>query len=55
MKRYAKQRERAFTDPLIREDEMARVREARERITRRTFADDREDGEKKFIERKHPR
>ena len=33
-KRYAKQRERRFTDPLIREDELELVREARGRVLR---------------------
>lgn len=33
-KRYAEQRERRFTDPLIREDELARVREAQERLSK---------------------
>ena len=31
-KRYAKQRERAFTDPLIREDELKQVEERRARM-----------------------
>ena len=33
-KRYAKQRERAFTDPLIREDEPKQVEERRARMAR---------------------
>ena len=33
-KRYAKQRERALTDPLIREDELAQVEERRARMAR---------------------
>ena len=39
-KRYAKQRERRFTDPLIREDELARVREAQERISKGRIRND---------------
>ena len=33
-KRYATQREKRFTDPLIREDELKTVREAQQRLTR---------------------
>lgn len=33
-KRYASQRERRFTEPLIREDELELVREAKERMFR---------------------
>jgi hypothetical protein len=50
-KRYAQQREKLFTDSLIREDEMQRVKEAQRRLSRR----DTEDGEKIYFERKHPR
>lgn len=39
-KRYAKQRERRFTDPLIREDELTRVREAQERISKGRIRND---------------
>lgn len=55
MKRYAKQREKRFTDPLIREDELARVREARDRLSARRYVSDYEDKEKYDIEGKYPR
>jgi hypothetical protein len=45
-KRYAEQRERRFTEPLIREDELARVREAQERISRGRMRDAVEDKRK---------
>ena len=51
-KRYAQQREKLFTDTLIREDEMQRVKEAQRRLSRFEFT---EDGEKIYFERKHPR
>jgi hypothetical protein len=51
-KRYAKQREKLFTDTLIREDEMQRVKEAQRRLSRFEYN---EDGEKIYFERKHPR
>ena len=53
-KRYAKQREMRFTEPLIREDELARVEEARVRIAR-AYSRDYNDEEKIHIEGKHPR
>lgn len=55
MKRYAKQREKRFTDPLIREDELARVKEARDRLSTRRYSSDYEDKEKYDIEGKYPR
>ena len=54
-KRYAKQREKRFTDPLIREDELARVREARQRLSARKYVSDYKDEEKYDIEGKYPR
>jgi hypothetical protein len=50
-KRYAQQRERLYTDTLIREDELKRVEEVQRRLSRK----DTEDGEKIYFERKHPR
>ncbi len=37
-KRYASQRERRFTEPLIREDEIEQVRQARQRMSTHTLA-----------------
>ena len=45
-KRYAQQRERRFTDPLIREDELARVGEAQERLSKGHVRDAVEDKRK---------
>ena len=53
MKRYAKQREKQFTDNLIREDELARMAEVRGRLSR-TYADF-DDENKKEIKGRHPR
>ena len=39
-KRYAQQRERMFTDPLIREDELQQVKAARERLSRQGYEED---------------
>lgn len=39
MKRYARQKERAFTDPLIKEEEMYQVKAALERLSMRRIAD----------------
>lgn len=51
-KRYVQQREKLFTDTLIREDEMQRVKEAQRRLSRFEYT---EVGEKINFERKHPR
>ena len=52
-KRYADQRERRITDPLIREDELERVRQLQERLSnghiRETVEDKKGDNERRFI------
>ena len=54
-KRYAKQREKRFTDALIRVDELETVTEARKRLSRRGYEKDYEEKDETYIERKHPR